>query len=48
MDIRKSTKLKLPDSIILATSEFMNLTLFTADKAFMKAKNYNTLIYEID
>ena len=34
--LRKKYKLKLPDSIILATSSYLNIPIFSADKALLK------------
>lgn len=45
--IRKKSRLKLPDSMILATAKFTNLSLFTADKDFIKAKDYDIVLYEV-
>lgn len=44
--IRKTTGLKLPDSIIAATAEFANLPLLTADTGFHKLKSLRILEYK--
>lgn len=47
VEIRKSSKLKLPDSIIAASALYSNLAILTADKAFEKVNELNLIIYEI-
>lgn len=47
IEIRKNTKLKLPDSIVAATSIFLNIPLVSADKGFNKLKSGNTLIMDL-
>jgi predicted nucleic acid-binding protein len=44
--IRQNYKLKLPDCIIAATAQFLDIPLLTADKDFMKIKNFNITFYE--
>jgi len=44
--IRKTYKLKLPDSIIAATSEYLNIPLLTADVEFNKLKSMQVLQYK--
>lgn len=44
--IRKYHGLKLPDSIIAATSEYLGIPLLTADKAFKRVENVNSIFYE--
>ncbi len=44
--IRKEYGLKLPDSIISASSIYLNIPLLTADKGFQKAQLLNLIIYE--
>lgn len=46
ISVRKDYKMKLPDSMILATAEYCGLSLFTADKGFKKAENHDVVIYE--
>jgi predicted nucleic acid-binding protein len=43
---RRRYKLKLPDCIIAATSQYLNIPLLTADKDFKNIENIDTLIYE--
>ena len=44
--IKQNYKLKLPDCIIAATAQFLDIPLLTADKDFMKIKNFNITFYE--
>ena len=44
--IRKLHKVKLPDSIIAATSEYLNIPLITADVGFKKIEKLSTIFYE--
>ena len=44
--IRRNHKLKLPDSIIAATSEHLNIALLTADEEFNKLKSLQILQYK--
>ena len=44
IDIRKNTFLKLPDSLIIATSITKKATLVTADKQILKYKNLVEMI----
>lgn len=46
IEIRQLFKTKLPDLIIAATSQYLNIPLITADTGFKKIDNINTLIYE--
>jgi len=43
--IRKTQRLKLPDSIIAATCEYLNVPMLTADDEFSKLKSLNILQY---
>lgn len=43
---RKNYKLKLPDSIIAATSLYLDITLMTADTDFKKLKDLDLILYE--
>jgi predicted nucleic acid-binding protein len=43
--LKQVSKIKLPDSIILATSIYLNTPLLTADKGFEKFKDVNVLKY---
>lgn len=44
--IRQNYKLKLPDCIIAATAQFLDIPLLTADKDFKKIKHLNITFYE--
>ncbi len=46
IDIRKLYKLKLPDSIIAATSLYLDIPLITADSDFKKVEELNLIFYE--
>lgn len=46
INIRKRYKLKLPDSIILASAQYLNLPLITADKSLKAVKEGSILYYE--
>lgn len=46
VSLRKSFKIKLPDAIIAASSYYLNLPLFTADKALSKLSELNVLLYK--
>lgn len=46
--IRRKHKLKLPDVVILATANSMDIPLITADLDFKKVKSANIIIYEGD
>lgn len=46
IEIRKQFKVKLPDSIIAATAQYLNIPLLTSDTGFKKIETINTLIYE--
>lgn len=46
ISIRQNYKLKLPDCIIAATAQFLDIPLLTADKEFRKIKNFNITFYE--
>ena len=48
VEIRKKSRLKLPDAIILATSHFLNLPLFTADKQFRVLSEFDIILYKAD
>ena len=47
IEIRQHHKTKLPDSIIAATSQYLNIPLITSDIGFKKIDNISTLIYEL-
>ena len=44
--IRRSSKLKLPDSIIAASSVFLQIPLITADKEIKNVAGLNIIYYE--
>ncbi|TXE06686.1 type II toxin-antitoxin system VapC family toxin [Algoriphagus aquimarinus] len=47
IEIRRNTKVKLPDSIVAATSIFLSIPLVSADKGFSRLKLGNTLIMDL-
>lgn len=46
IEIKKSTHLKLPDSIIAATATVLDIPFVTSDKQFRTVTNLNLLFYE--
>lgn len=46
INIRQNTNLKLPDCIILATSQWMNMPLITADQDFRKFDNADLIFFK--
>lgn len=46
IEIKMKSNLKLPDSIIAATSSFLKIPLITSDKQFRTLKDFNLLYYE--
>ena len=44
--IRQSKKIKLPDSIILATSKYLNIPVMSSDKEFTKAQKVHVIHYQ--
>lgn len=44
--IRQESKVKLPDCIIAATSQYLNIPLLTSDGDYKKIEGINTLVYE--
>jgi predicted nucleic acid-binding protein len=44
IEIRRSTRLKLPDSIIGATAIFLDTPLLTADQAFKKVDGLDLIL----
>jgi predicted nucleic acid-binding protein len=44
--LRKNSNLKLPDSIIAATSMTLNIPLVTSDKKICNVSEINTIFYE--
>ena len=47
IDIRRKTKLKLPDAIICATSVYIGQPLLSADKLFKKVNDLDLLLITI-
>jgi len=48
ISLRKRYKLKLPDCIIAATAQFLNIPLITSDLFFRKVKEIPIIIYETE
>jgi len=46
IDLRRRYRLKLSDSIVAASSLFINLPLITADSDFQKVKEINLQLYQ--
>jgi predicted nucleic acid-binding protein len=46
ISLRKNSKLKLPDSIVLATARFLSLPLITSDQVFKSIPFTEIIIYE--
>lgn len=46
IDLRKAYRLKLPDSIIIASALHLDLPVVTSDKAFNKIEELETVYYE--
>jgi predicted nucleic acid-binding protein len=46
IELRKKYSLKLPDSIIIATSLYLNAPLLSADSAFKKVRELDLILYE--
>lgn len=44
--IRSTHRLKLPDAIVVATAQYLNLPLLTADKDLEKVSTVNIIIYQ--
>jgi len=44
--IKQSQKIKLPDSIVLATSKYLNIPVISSDSDFSKAKDVDVIYYE--
>jgi predicted nucleic acid-binding protein len=47
VNVRRQSKLKLPDAIIAATAISLDIPLLTADVAFSKVNDPRILLYEI-
>ncbi|MDP2303350.1 MAG: type II toxin-antitoxin system VapC family toxin [Ignavibacteria bacterium] len=46
IDIRKKYKLKLPDTIVLATSQYLNIPILSADNQFNQVKEIDLIYYK--
>ena len=46
ISIRQKYNIKLPDSIILATSQWLNMPLISADKEFTKIDNADLIYFQ--
>jgi len=46
INIRKTNKMKLPDSVIAATSLYLDIPLITADADFKRIEELNLIFYE--
>lgn len=46
IEMKQKHSIKLPDSIIAATSQFLGIPLLTADKGFLKIRGLNVVMYE--
>ena len=46
IEIKRTTGLKLPDSIIVASAIYMDLPFITADKDFVKVPGIELILYE--
>ena len=44
--LKRSYKIKLPDTIIAATATYLDLPFMTADKGFSRIEELNLMIYE--
>ncbi len=47
INVRKHDGLKLPDAIIVGTSNYLLCPIITADKGFLKAENSDLILYQI-
>jgi hypothetical protein len=45
--LRRNNKLKLPDSIILATSKFLDTPILTADKKLKNIEDLDVILFEL-
>ena len=46
IEIRKKTRLRIPDSIVAASAYYMNLPLLNADKQMRSIDEVDVIIYE--
>ena len=44
--IKQNQRIKLPDSIIMATSKYLGIPVISSDSAFSKAEEINVIFYE--
>lgn len=47
IEIKTTTKLKIPDAIIAATSDYLSIPLVSADKQFKQLKQLNLIFYQV-
>ena len=47
IELRQKYKIKLPDALIAATAQFLELPLITADKGFSKIEKIKLLLLEL-
>ena len=47
IQIRQHQKIKLPDSIIAATSQYLNIPLISSDADFKKVEGISVVVYEM-
>lgn len=48
IQIRQMARIKLPDSIILATSEYLGVPVISSDSEFKKLETANVIFYDKD
>lgn len=48
IEFRRTYKLKLPDCIIAATSQFLGIPLMTADTDFTRVEDINVALYNVN
>ena len=48
IELVQNGKLKLPDAIIAATAQFLEIPVFTADKQFERLESGNVILFELD
>lgn len=46
IDLKRSSSIRLPDAIIIATSQYLNIPLISADKEFNKVENLDLICYQ--
>lgn len=47
MEVKRISKVILPDAIIAASSQYLGLPLVTADKGFTRITDIDLLLYEV-